>query len=252
MVGKQTKLRMRGLPRFIAATFVVAFLYIVLQTMWVTLTGFLVQQSWTPAQVLVGNLDEAARQVDERSAPRESLLTPTHREAAFELGFYLGYAAVALGPMASSNDVREQLQRRLRPFSEKARAHAVLLGAGEVTPFPAQTAVQYLRLTAAIDEDQTGLAGRIESSMTPRHKHIFLLGAHVGVTAAQVDIASVQAEPPWPVPPLSIARHATLAGLPREAWNPLLKLETGRPAGEVAKTYRDAAGTLARALTAAR
>jgi hypothetical protein len=251
MLRKESKPHARGLARFIAATFVVALLYIVLQGTWLVLAGALAQQSWAPAWVLAGDLEKEARQVAEQSAQRESALTPQHRQAAFELGYHLGYTAAALGAATASTDEagREELRQGLASRVEQARSLAAFLGAGEATPFPAGTMAEYLRLAATIEADETKLAARVESGATRRHRHLFLLGAHVGVTAAQVDIASLQTPQIWPAPPLSIAHHATLAGLARDAWNPLLQIDTGREPAKVAQAYRQSVAALSQALS---
>jgi hypothetical protein len=247
MHSKQTKFRTRGLLRFIAATFAVAFLYISLQATWTRLGAALAQQSWMPGW-FTDDLGDEAQQVDEQSAPRESQLTPAHREAAYALGFHLAYAAVVLGPAAASSAAREESRRRLVPEAERARRHAQILGIGDAQPFDVSTPSKYLGLAAAIQADETGLAAQIGSSMTPRHKHLFLMGALVGTAAGQVYVASMFEETPWPAPSLAIAHHATLAGVPPALWEPLVQLDTGRPADEVAKNYHDAAITLSRAL----
>ncbi len=247
MHSKPTRLRPRGLFRFIAATFAVAFLYLALQATWTRLGAVLAQQSWMPAW-FTDDLAEEARQIEEQSAQRESQLTPAHREAAYALGFHLGYSAVVLGPGAASNAAREESRRQLLPEAERARRHVQLLEIGEAKPFDVSTPIKYLRLAAAIEADETGLAARIESRMTPRHKQLFLLGALVGAAAGQVYVASRQPEPAWPVPPPAIGHHATLAGVPRALWKPLVQLETGLPADQVANTYYDAAIELSRAL----
>lgn len=239
----------RGLPRFLAATVVVALLYIGLQEAWVAAGHSLVQRGWAPSWVLAGNQENAAKRIATDSAAREAALTPMHRRAAFLLGFNVGYAAGGLGAAATWNEsARAQMKKVLEPREQAAKQLATFLGTGDVTPLRAETPADNLRLPAAIDADENGLASRVETATTPRHKELYLLGAHVGVIAAEVDLAALQGNGIWPVPPLAIARHATLAGVPRDLWSPLQQVAEGGPPNQTADRYRAAVTALDQAL----
>ena len=122
---------------------------------------------------------------------------------------------------------------------------ADFLGIGTVYPLESSTAAQFSGLTARIEADEGGIGARIAERTTPRHKHLYLMGMHVGMT-----LVSMQGEG-WrggTVPSQQIARHATLAGLARGQWEPLARIPGGATQAEVVAAYEASARGIQQAL----
>ena len=75
-----------------------------------------------------------------------------------------------------------------------------------------------------LDSDELGLAGRVEKATSRRHRHLLLLGMHVGVAAALADISGGKLQNPLRQ---YIGRHATLAGVPPAGWEPAARVGEG-------------------------
>jgi hypothetical protein len=217
----------------------VALLYVGLQEAWLLMAGVILRQDSTPEWVLAGPVQEEARKISEASASREASLTPKHRRAVFQLGYNVGYSAGARGTALMWSDAaKATLNELLVPREQSARDLSGFLGITDLRPLRVNTAAESLRLSDAIEADENGLAARVEAATTPRHRQLYLLGVHTGVVAAQVDIASLLGGQDWPVPPLHIARHATLAGVPRPLWNPLIQVRDGGEPKQVVEAYQ--------------
>ena len=73
-------------------------------------------------------------------------------------------------------------------------------------------------LPSQVESDANGLAGRVETATSVRHRHLLQAGMLLGIQAwmadALMDQAPVQA-------PHALARHLALAGVPEPLWRPL-------------------------------
>src|SRR6185436_5619051 len=98
---------------------------------------------------------------------------------------------------------------------------------------PVATRVAAYRL----DSDELGLAARVEKAMSPRHRHLLLLGMHVGVAAALNDMSGGKLQNPLRQ---YIGRHATLAGVPPASWEPAARAGEGATPEQQAAAYQAA------------
>jgi hypothetical protein len=247
MITTTPKTRRGGLRRMLVATVALTLLYIALQELLLGSAGMLFSGGWM-ATAFQRDLDREAKRVSEVSAERDAQLTAEHRIAAWWLGVHLGYLSQYLGSFgASDTAVREQARAASAKRIAAAQDLADRLGVGAVAPLESSTAAQFSGLTARIEADEGGIGARIEERTTPRHKHLYLMGMHVGATRA-----SLQGES-WRriiVPGQHIARHATLAGLEREQWEPLTRLPRGATQAEAITSFEASERTVQEALLA--
>ena len=237
--ARKLRLEMRGFPRFLAAAVLVALMYVGLQEAWLAIFSAIFEQGATPDEVLTGPVQREAARISVESAAKEASLTVMHRRVAFQLGYQVGYGAGARGSTLTWSDAeRAQLDKGLVPREQAASQLAEFLRIGDIQWLPVRNLGENLRLPNAIEADENAQAARIEAATTPRHKELYLLGAHTGVLSAQIDIAAVHGGRVWPVPPLAIARHAALAGVPRALWSPLLHVPVGQDPLQVSEAYR--------------
>jgi len=239
--------RAREWVRFLAATVMLTLLYLGLQYVQMEVVHFAAVRGWLGGAPQSELADEA-RQVAARSDPLEARLPPRHKLDAWGVGLRLGYASQWLGGYGSQPaETMRELRRPVEPTLAQARELAARLGVGPVDALPVRTAAEFGNLTARLEADEWGLAARIEAATSPRDRHLFQLGLHVGVM-----FASLEGELDMlPVPPSrQIGLHATLAGLPAESWMPLARLDTAGDRAYTRQSYRVAAQALERELTA--
>ena len=234
MVSTIPKTRRGSMRRMLVATIALTVLYIALQELLLGSANVLFSGG-RMATVFQRDLDQEAKRVAEASAPREAQLTAEHRVAAWWLGVHLGYLSQYLGSFGTSDTpVRQQAHAGSARRIAAAQDLADLLGIGPVHPLESSTAAQFSNLTARIEADEGGVGARIVERTTLRHRHLYFMGMHVGMTRA-----SMQGEG-WRriiVPSQQIARHATLAGLAREQWEPLVRLPSRATQAEVLESY---------------
>ena len=237
MASTTPKTRRGGVRRMLVATLALTLLYIALHELMLWSATVLYSGGWM-ATVFQRDLDQEARRVAEVSAARDAQLSPEYRVSAWWLGVHLGYLSQYLGSFGSSDTpVREQARAAMARRLAETRELANFLGIGPVYALESSTAAQFSGLPARIEADEGGVGARIEERTTPRHKHLYLIGMHVGTT-----LASMQGEG-WRrgiVPSQYIARHATLAGIAREKWEPLARLPGGATRAEVVRSYEEA------------
>ena len=181
-------------------------------------------------------LDSEAAQVEQASRAALQRLPSAHRRATFRLGYELGYASewagsFAMSPKSAQSQAQVLTERRLAV----ARVLAQLLGVGEVGVLRVENAQDFGTLKQRIENDENGLAGRFERQLSLHHRHLYLLGMHVGTASARVEMSAGAAASPET---LLIRRHASAAGIAPALWKPLASppgLET--PAQIVAR-YR--------------
>lgn len=172
-----------------------------------------------------------------------------HRVAALRLGYELGYVSQWLGVRAMNPEPdRVQAEQRMAPYRRSVENIAAQWGLGDATPLPSATMREFLELGERYEADENGLAGRIAARMSPLHRHLYLLGVHLGGEAAKVeDSGGAMALPPGTL----IARHATLAGIGPALWRPLVERpRAGEAPHQVLQRYRAALQQLQAAVDA--
>ena len=162
--------------------------------------------------------------------------------SVFELGILYGYLSQWLGgygaqPEATMRELERPVEHAIRRLNALAEALAV----GHVERLPVRTAADFGHLTQRLENDEGGLATRIEQATSLRLRHLFMLGVHVGTEVAALE----SAKDVMPIPATKlIGKHGTLAGVPESLWRPLARLPQGDKAAALA-SYRAAIGTLA-------
>lgn len=170
-----------------------------------------------------------------------------HRLATLRLGFELGFVSQLLGSQAMSP---EQARARARQLAEPRLALANQLAAhlaiGEARALEADSLKQFTELGQRYEADENHLAGRIEQRLSPLHRHLYLLGVHLGGEAERIEDSGGQIS----LPPASlIGRHATVAGIDTALWLPLAAEPKGESPQQVLQRYRRALQALADELT---
>ena len=204
------------MKRFLLVTLGITGLYLGLNEMWLVLTPTLA--SLFDARDAAGWERDAAA-VTEASREADSRLAAATRVGAYRLGFHVGYCSNLLGSMALSPPemqarVRQILDPRIKAAQELGRA----LGVGEISFLTVSNAEEFGRVPDRLDEDELGLASRLEAVTSRRHRHLLLLGMQVGVAASLTEATGSSQMQALLRP--RIGRHATLAGVPAAAWEP--------------------------------
>ena len=189
-----------------------------------------------------------ARAIAARSDAAAAALPAGHRAMTFRLGYEIGYASDLVGSFVRSDaGVREKAAAIGAAHAAVAEAQARALGLGDVAVLPMRSAADFFALTERLEKDESGLGRRIETRLTPVHRHLYLLGAHVGAEAARIESSGGE----FTLPPASlIRRHATLAGVAPALWQPLAADARGETRDQVLARYRTALNALAVALSA--
>lgn len=171
-------------------------------------------------------------------------LPPGHRLAAFRLGFEVGWASEFAGSYATSApNVQARAAQVAAAHLAIAREQARLVGIdpGGVAMLPTRTLGDFVALGQRFEADESGMAQRVEERLTPLHRHLFLLGVHLGAAAETLESSGGKFSDP---PGMLIHRHATLAGIPAPAWQPLLRDERGTSPALVLEHHRAALARL--------
>lgn len=216
---------LRAALRFVFVTLALASSYLLLQHLWLGLVGLGVVQGWLQGQGQAALVRQAA-EVSERSRLLEERLPAERRVQAFQLGFQLGFVARWLADEALFDaPVRRRVEVGLHARIEDADRLAEAMGVAPARWPQADTLARFVRLQNSFEADGSGLAGRIEITLSPRHRELYLAGVHAGINAAvarasggvNLDVRSAR----------GLVQHATLAGLLPAAFEAL----TRRPAG---------------------
>lgn len=226
-------------PRFLLVTLGITGLYLGLDAVWLTLTPAM--ESLVAARTAAGwerekgEVAAAARAADNR-LPAES------RASAYRLGFEIGYCSNLLGSLAMSPpDLQARVRDLLAPRIQAAQDLARALGAGEAALLTVATAHDYGTMNQRIEADELGLAARVEAAASRRHRHLLLLGMHVGASAALADSTGGQLFNPLRQ---YIGRHATAADVPPAAWEPVARIPEGATPQQRTAAYAAALATL--------
>ncbi len=225
--------------RFLLITLGITGLYLALDQVWLALTPTL--SPLANARTEAAWSDEAA-EVERRSREADRRAPPGWHVAAYRLGFEVGYCSNLLGSFTMSSPeiqakAREAMEPRLASIRDLARA----LGLDEAPLVPVNNADQFGRISERVEADETGVATRVEQVASLRHRHLFLLGMHSGISAALAD--SLRGETFNPLRAY-LGRHATLAGVPLAAWEPVASVPAGATPGERLAAYRAALAAL--------
>lgn len=239
--------RARDGLRFLVVTLALTFAYLGLQSVWESLTDLTVRAGFLPGSGEVTYADEAKR-LATQSAGVEARLPATHRADAWRLGYLLGYGTEWIGSFALSAPERRQKARESGgPMLAQAKGIASRLGVEPVDVLSVRTLADFTNLTARLESDESGIAGRVANRVSPRAAHLVLLGMHTGVLMAQLESGSDENSLPIPQTTL-IAKHATLAGIDPVLWRTLQRLPNGGTRKQTIEGYRAAVMTLDRAL----
>jgi hypothetical protein len=224
-----------GVKRFLLVTLGITGLYLALNASWLALTPSFAtlfdaqtESAWARDAAAVA---AAARDADGR-------MPAATRAAAYRLGFHVGYCSNILGSVAlSTPEVQSRVRDILAPRIRATQDLGNELGVGEVSLLPVSNAEEFGRVNDRLDSDELGLAARVEKAMSRRHRHLLLLGMHVGVAAALIDMSGGKLQNPLRQ---YIGRHATLAGVPPAAWEPVARVGEGGTPEQHAAAYQAA------------
>ena len=238
--------------RVLAYTLVLALAFVALGRVQLAAFNAPFAQHWLQrVGLLDGNSDAAlvqqARAVAAASRDPMQRAPSGHRLATLRLGYELGYASERVGFFATAApQARERAWQLAAPYQENADELAALLGVAPAPALRTDNLREFNELGNRYEADENGLAARVEQRLSPWHRHVYLLGVHIGFESARID--ATEGEHSLPPAPL-IRQHATLAGIEPELWQPL----AAPPAADEApaqriERYRAAVQALAGAL----
>ncbi len=236
--------RLLGAVRFVVITFALAGTYLLLQHAQLSIFR-LVNQKWFSGFDQAA-LSSEANDVAVRSAAAEARLPQRWRRDVFELGLHAGFVAKTRGLNAV---VERDDPPLLENMAQSARKLADAMGVGPAAWPSAVTEEQASGIARRFEDDETGLAGRIESKLSLRHRHLYLAGVHAGFNAAVVLWS--RGETFFEDNATLLARHATLAGLPAASWQDLTRAPEGATPDAKLAYYRSAIAVLERAIASA-
>ena len=230
------------MARFVLVTLGITALYVGLQQTWLSLSPLaeLIESrsegSWPQEAATVAS---AARDADRR-------LPPEWRVAAFRLGYHVGYLTelfgfFAMAPEEARNKVRTLSAARIKAAEDLA----LVMGVGPAAALPVTTVGEFGRVEERIEQDELGLAARVEQKASVRHRHLLLLGMHLGVTAASAERTDGEFFDPKR---RFIGHHATLASVPTATWEPVARAPEGATAEDRLASYLASLADLERAI----
>jgi hypothetical protein len=186
-------------------------------------------------------LREAA-QIAANARAVSARLPAGHKLAAFRMGYELGYVSELTGSVSRSNpELRAKVQTLADAHIATSQAMARALGVQAEAALPVRTLQEFGDLAQRVDSDEDGAAARIERQLSTQHRHLYLLGAQLGLEAARIETTGGQMSLP---PAKSIMRHATLAGVAPALWQPLARMPRDETPAQVLARYRDALNAL--------
>jgi hypothetical protein len=219
--------------RFLLITLGITGLYLGLNAFWLSLTP------WLDATFDGGRVaawEREAADVREASREADNRLPPESRLSAYRLGFHVGYCSNVLGSFALSGEAAQAKARAiLRPRITAAEALGRELGVGELALLPVSNAEEFGRLPDRLEADELRLAERLEAVTSRRHRHLLLLGLQVGAGAALVQLTGGDLHARLRA---LAGRHATLAGVPAPAWEPVTVAPAGATPDERVAAYQ--------------
>jgi hypothetical protein len=229
--------------RIALVTLAITAMYLLLQYVWLAFTPSLAAPG--EARDETGWVREAA-ETRATAAAADGALPAEWRAAAWTLGFQIGYVGHIMGSVVASAPEQQQRARQLMaPRLESADQLGHALGVGPIAILPFATADDYVRESERLESDELQIAARVEAKASGRHRHLLLLGMHVGTALAGASATGgALINPSRPL----VGRHATLAGVPAEAWEPVTRVPSGSTAEDRLKQYADSVVALAAAI----
>jgi hypothetical protein len=228
--------------RFVLVTLSITGMYVVLQQVWLGLSPLVelyesrAERNW-PAEA--ATVASAARDGD-RSHP------PEWRVAAFRLGYHVGYLTERVGGFSMSDDqTREKVRTITAPLLKSADDLARAMGVEPAEVLPVSTMDEFARVDERLEQDELGLAARVEEKASLRHRHLLLLGMHLGLTVASGESTYGELIEPKR---RFIGHHATLAAVPAAAWEPVARTPDGATAKDRLDRYMASLAALERAI----
>ena len=228
-----------GVARFLLVTFGITGLYLGLSAFWLTVApaiyGLTEAREETRWQREAADVAQASRQADGR-------LSAASRRDAYRLGFQIGYCSNIMGSVAlQSPDVQARFRAVLEPQLKAVEDLALALGVGSVSLLPVTNVDEFGRVPDRLEADELGLAARLEAVTSRRHRHLLLLGMHVGVGASLAQVTGGRLHDR--LRPLA-GRHATLGAVPETAWEPVTVEPAGATAEERLSAYQNSLSAL--------
>jgi len=187
---------------------------------------------------------QQAAEVAEASQPRLAALPTGHRRGILELGFQIGYVSHWLGGYAlAPAEVRDRMRARQLQRLSRARELAQGYGVGDVDALQVASLRDFTELTTRQEADESGIAARVEARLSPLHRHLYLLGVHLGAEWSRIEDTKGELSLP---PATTIRRHAVLAGVAAPLWQPLVQApQPAEAPTAVVGRYRDGLAALA-------
>lgn len=230
------------MARFVLVTLCITGIYVGLQQMWLSLTPIAelyetrAERTWPQEAATVA---ATARDADRR-------LPPDWHVGAFRLGYHVGYLTQRVGGFAMGDDqVREKVRTITAPLLKAADDLARAMGVEPAAPLPVSTVDEFVRVDERLDRDESGLAARMEQKASRRHRHLLLLGVHLGLAVATGEGTYGEILSPKR---RYIGRHATLAAVPAEGWEPVARPPEGATGEERLKHYVASVAALERVI----
>jgi hypothetical protein len=230
------------MARFLLATLGITAMYVGLQQVWLSLSPLAemyesrAERVWPEEAATVAS---AARDADRQ-------LPPEWRVGAFRLGYHVGYLTERVGGFAMSDaQVRTKVREITAPLLKSADDLARAMGVEPVAVLPVSTADEFARVDERLEQDELGLAKRMEDKASLRHRHLLMLGMHLGVTVAAGE--STYGELLVPKRRF-IGHHATLAAVPAAAWEPVTRAPDGATPQDRLASYMASLAELERAI----
>ena len=237
MVGST---RWREAGRALAYTLAISIALVVLQRSEVAIVDRLAGVRWVVDSGVVdrnsaADLRREAARVADASRPALERLPPATRRAVFRLGYNLSFAAQLSGSLLRAEErSREQARPVVERRVEAAQNLARVLQLGDVAMLPMASLSDFSALNQRIDDDENGVASRIEGQLSPVHRQLYLLGAQLGTEGARVDSTGGALFAPEM---LRVRRHATLAGVPDALWQAVGSAKADAPAQTVERFH---------------
>ena len=194
-------------------------------------------------------LIEQAAQVAAASRSAAQRLPTGHRLAAFRMGYEIGFVSHLVGSVLRSD---AGLQNKVRGLADThlglAREMASAIGVQAEVALPVRSLKEFDELGDRFENDENGAAARLQQQLSPLHRHLYLLGVHLGMESARIETSGGELL----LPPASlIRRHATLVGINPALWLPLAQMpKKDETAAERLVRWRSAVNALAAALSA--
>lgn len=228
-----------SVARFLLVTFGITALYLGLSAFWLTLAPAI--YGLTEAREKAGWQREAA-EVARASRQADGRLPAASRQNAYRLGFQVGYCSNIMGSVAlQPPDVQARFKAVLEPQLRAIENLARDLGVGSVPLLRVTNVDEFAYVPDRLEADELGLAARLEAVTSRRQRHLLLLGMQVGVGASLVQVSGGRLHER--LRPLA-GRHATLAGVPESAWEPVTVAPEGATAEERLSAYQNALNAL--------